>query len=46
MHRLDDVVPINTKFDFLKMDVQGAELRILDGAEKLLPAIKWIFLEV
>ena len=46
MHRLDDVVPINSKFDFLKMDVQGAELRILDGAEKLLPAIKWIFLEV
>jgi FkbM family methyltransferase len=43
---LDDIVPVEAKLDFLKMDVQGAELVILDGATKLLPTIKWIYLEV
>jgi FkbM family methyltransferase len=46
MYRLDEVVPAEAKLDFLKMDVQGAELKVLDGATKLLPTIKWIYLEV
>jgi FkbM family methyltransferase len=46
MYRLDEVVPIEAKLNFLKMDVQGAELDILDGATKLLPIIDWIYLEV
>ena len=46
MYRLDDVVPVEAKLNFLKMDVQGAELDVLDGATKLLPFIDWIYLEV
>lgn len=46
MYRLDDVVPIEASFDFLKIDVQGAEIDVLEGSTKLIPAIKWIFLEV
>lgn len=46
MYRLDDVVPIEANLDFLKMDVQGAEIAVLEGATKLLPNIKWIYLEV
>ncbi len=46
MYRLDAVVPVEAKLDFLKMDVQGAELKVLDGATQLLPTIKWIYLEV
>ncbi len=46
MYRLDSVVPVEAKLDFLKMDVQGAELKVLDGATLLLPYIKWIYLEV
>jgi FkbM family methyltransferase len=46
MYKLDDVIPLEAKMDFLKMDVQGAELDILDGATKLLPTIRWIYLEV
>ena len=45
-YRLDEVVPKEAKLDFLKMDVQGAELDILDGATKLLPSIKWVYLEI
>lgn len=32
--------------DFIHMDVQGAELRVLAGAEKMLPRIKAIWMEV
>lgn len=46
MYRLDDIVPIEANLDFLKMDVQGAEIDVLEGANKLIPTIKWIFLEV
>ena len=46
MYRLDEVIPIEAKLNFLKIDVQGAELDVLDGAAKLLPAIDWIYLEV
>jgi FkbM family methyltransferase len=46
MYRLDYIVPPEIVPEFLKMDVQGAELSVLDGAEKLLPSIRWIYLEV
>lgn len=34
------------EIDFIHMDVQGAELEVLKGAEKILPNIKAIYLEV
>ncbi len=34
-----------TKIDLLCMDVQGAEIRILRGAQRMLPAIRYIFAE-
>ena len=34
--QLDDLIP-ETEIDFLKIDVQGAELDVLIGAERLLP---------
>lgn len=46
MWRLDTVVPVEAKMNFLKMDVQGAEIDILEGASLLLPTINWIYLEV
>lgn len=46
MYRLDEIVPVEAKMDFLKMDVQGAEIDVLEGATKLLHTIKYIFLEV
>lgn len=46
MYALDDVIPEEVIPDFLKMDVQGAELSILDGAERILKNIKWVYLEV
>jgi FkbM family methyltransferase len=46
MFRLDEVVPIEAKLDFLKIDVQGAEIDVLDGSTLLLPTIRWIYLEV
>jgi FkbM family methyltransferase len=45
-YALDDIVPPEIVPDMLKMDVQGAELDILEGAKKILPRIKWIYLEV
>ena len=46
MYRLDEVVPVEANLDFLKMDVQGAEIDVLEGTSKLLSSIKWIYLEV
>ncbi len=46
MYRLDDVIPIEANMEFLKMDVQGAEIDVLKGASKILEKIKWIYLEV
>jgi FkbM family methyltransferase len=44
-HRLDDVVGAD-EIDFLKLDVQGAELDVLRGAERLVPATLVIQTEV
>jgi hypothetical protein len=46
MYRLDSLVPAEENFDFLKIDVQGAEIDVLEGTTRLIPSIKWIFLEV
>jgi FkbM family methyltransferase len=47
MRSLDSILPENNikKVDFIKMDVQGAELMILDGAEKTLKDTEAILLE-
>lgn len=42
--RLIDVVPQQT-YDFIKMDVQGAELEIIEGSLDLFLKTKWIQLE-
>lgn len=44
-HRLDDVIDIE-EIDFLKMDVQGGELMVLDGAPKLAKSALAIHTEV
>ena len=35
-----------SKIDFIKIDVQGAEMDVLKGAEKILPNVDWVFTEV
>ena len=49
MHRLDNRITIDTSNVpeiFLKLDVQGAEIDVLNGATGILPYVKWIYLEV
>ena len=46
MYRLDEIVSPDAGMEFLKMDVQGAEISVLEGATKLLPSIRWVYLEV
>jgi FkbM family methyltransferase len=36
LKKLDDVIPSTTKINFIKIDVEGAELGVLKGAEQLL----------
>jgi len=46
---LDDFMDkhsIGTSFDFIKIDVQGAELMILQGASKTLKSVKGILIEM
>lgn len=35
-HKLDDLMPHEIEIDFLKLDVEGAELDVLEGAKRLL----------
>jgi FkbM family methyltransferase len=44
--RLDEVISQTENFDFLVLDVQGAELEVIKGMGDLLAKVKWIFLEV
>lgn len=44
--RLDEVVPPESPFDFVTLDIQGAELEALKGMGDLLSRVKWIFTEV
>ena len=40
LKKLDDVLDASTRIDFLKIDVEGAEMDVLKGSEKLLAANK------
>ena len=42
--RLKDVLP-ETNYDYIKMDVQGAELEIIEGSLDLFTNTKWVQLE-
>lgn len=44
--RLDETVSISENFDFLVLDVQGAELEVIKGMGDLLTKVNWLFLEV
>jgi len=44
--RLDSILPPDAKFDFISLDIQGAELRALRGMGERLREVKWAFLEV
>ncbi len=44
--RLDQILPADPVIDFMHIDVQGAELLVLEGAGNLLKATKSIWLEV
>jgi FkbM family methyltransferase len=48
LRRLDDVLAEKKieRVDLLKIDVEGAELRVLDGAPKSLPVVRRIVMEV
>jgi hypothetical protein len=43
---LDEVIPEHTNFDFLTLDIQGAELEALKGMGRLISKVRWIFTEV
>lgn len=36
MKKLDDVIPVETKIDFIKIDVEGAEYGVINGGKKLI----------
>ena len=44
--RLDSILPADSKFDYLSLDIQGAELRALRGLGRHLAGIKWACIEV
>jgi FkbM family methyltransferase len=44
--RLDDLVPEGSRFDFVNLDIQGAELDALKGLGELLAEVDWIYSEV
>lgn len=43
---LDRIVPKDLKFDYLALDIQGAELRALQGFETGLERVNWICTEI
>jgi len=44
--RLDDLLPSEAKFDFVNLDIQGAELEALMGLGRLMVSTKWVYSEV
>jgi FkbM family methyltransferase len=44
LKKLDEIIPSNTKIDFIKIDVEGAELGVLKGSKELLKKFKPIII--
>lgn len=44
--RLDEIIPEEEKFDFVNLDVQGAELEALIGLGEMLNQVLWVYSEV
>ena len=44
--KLSSVLPLEAKFDFINLDIQGAELQALKGLEQYISGVKWIYTEV
>jgi len=44
--RLDELIPRSETFDFVNLDIQGAELEALRGLGKRLEAVRWVYCEV
>lgn len=44
--RIDHLLPDLTGYDFLNIDLQGAELKALKGMGELIKGFKWAYLEV
>jgi FkbM family methyltransferase len=44
--RIDSLIPRSISFDFINLDIQGAELEALKGLGGHLESIKWIYTEV
>jgi len=43
--RLDDVLPVGTQIDVVKMDVEGGEVRALRGMPRVLSTLRHLFIE-
>ena len=44
--RLDKHLPKGANFDFVNLDIQGAELQALKGLEEYMPQVQWIYSEI
>lgn len=44
--RIDNIIDVGKPYDFLNIDIQGAELKALRGMGDLLHQFKWAYLEV
>jgi FkbM family methyltransferase len=45
-HRLDEIIPTNFVFDFINLDIQGAELQALKGLGEQINRVNFIYTEV
>lgn len=43
---LDNLIPVDETPDFIAIDIQGAELRALEGFASRLSSVRWIYCEV
>jgi FkbM family methyltransferase len=43
---LDDLIPVDSFFDFINLDIQGAELNAIKGLGSRISNINWIYTEV